>query len=190
MACPARTIRTPASRRHGLIPSSPRTRSPAKTSRRRTSRSYERPRSDPDQLLPQRDVWQASRRPARRKRAFLWVRTLPPPPPTGLIGSLSRTERIYGSGYGTNAAQRGYRAGSLYQRGHGARRGRYLAYGGLATLSRHHISGWGLQMAELQNDDLQLSNAQLLRRRQREHDRVPADRGQRSQAWTISNART
>ncbi len=67
---------------------------------------------------------------------------------------------IYGSGYGTNARNSATAQG-LYVNV-GAAPGRsvisHIAFSNIVTT---HVSGWGLQMAEFQNDNLQLSNLQF-----------------------------
>ena len=96
---------------------------------------------------------------------------------------------IYGSGYGTNALNTAT-AQALYINVGTAPGAGVISHIAVSNIVATHISWWGLQMAELQNDDLQLSNLQFLRCRQRECDRVPADSRATLSAWTIFSART
>jgi hypothetical protein len=65
---------------------------------------------------------------------------------------------IYGSGYGTNVLNANT-AQALYINVGGAPGTGVISHIAISNIVATHISGWGLQMAELQNDDLQLSNA-------------------------------
>ena len=67
---------------------------------------------------------------------------------------------IYGAGYGTNPLNVAA-APALYSMS-APRRVRRFRMLPSANITATHISGWGLQMADLQNDDVQLSNVQLL----------------------------
>ena len=64
---------------------------------------------------------------------------------------------IYGSGYGTNS-RNSATAQALYINVAAAPGAGVISHIALSNIVATHISGWGLQMAELQNDDLQLSN--------------------------------
>jgi Pectate lyase superfamily protein len=64
---------------------------------------------------------------------------------------------IYGSGYGTNS-RNSATAQALYINVADAPGAGVVSHIALSNIVATHISGWGLQMAELQNDDLQLSN--------------------------------
>ena len=66
---------------------------------------------------------------------------------------------IYGSGYGTNA-NNAATAQALYINV-GTSPGAAVSHIAINNISATHISGWGLAMAEFQNDDLQLANAQF-----------------------------
>ena len=65
---------------------------------------------------------------------------------------------IYGSGYGGNPLNAAT-AQALYINVGGAPGTGVISHIAISNIVATHISGWGLQMAELQNDDLQLSNA-------------------------------
>jgi hypothetical protein len=67
---------------------------------------------------------------------------------------------IYGSGYGTNARNSASAQALLVNVGNAPPAG-VISHVAISNVSATHISGWGLQMAELQNDDLQLANAQF-----------------------------
>ncbi|MGC2399475.1 MAG: glycosyl hydrolase family 28-related protein [Acidobacteriaceae bacterium] len=64
---------------------------------------------------------------------------------------------IYGAGYGTNS-RNSPTAQALYINVADAPGPGVISHIALSNIVATHISGWGLQMAELQNDDLQLSN--------------------------------
>jgi hypothetical protein len=64
---------------------------------------------------------------------------------------------IYGAGYGTNPLNVAT-APALYFNV-GTSPGSVISHVAIGNITASHISGWGLQMADLQNDDLQLSNA-------------------------------
>ena len=64
---------------------------------------------------------------------------------------------IYGSGYGTNS-RNSATAQALYINVAAAPAAGVISHIALNNIVATHISAWGLQMAELQNDDLQLSN--------------------------------
>lgn len=64
---------------------------------------------------------------------------------------------IYGSGYGTNS-RNSATAQALYINVGAAPGAGVISHIVMNNIVATHISGWGLQMAELQNDDLQLSN--------------------------------
>ncbi|MGB8538935.1 MAG: glycosyl hydrolase family 28-related protein [Acidobacteriaceae bacterium] len=64
---------------------------------------------------------------------------------------------IYGSGYGTNS-RNSATAQALYINVGAAPGAGVISHIAMNNIVATHISGWGLQMAELQNDDLQLSN--------------------------------
>ena len=64
---------------------------------------------------------------------------------------------IYGSGYGTNS-RNSATAQALYINVANAPAAGVISHIALNNIVATHISAWGLQMAELQNDDLQLSN--------------------------------
>jgi hypothetical protein len=64
---------------------------------------------------------------------------------------------IYGSGYGTNS-RNSATAQALYINVGAAPGAGVISHIAMNNIIATHISGWGLQMAELQNDDLQLSN--------------------------------
>jgi hypothetical protein len=64
---------------------------------------------------------------------------------------------IYGSGYGTNSRNTAS-AQALYINVAAAPAAGVISHIALSNIVATHISGWGLQMAELQNDDLQLGN--------------------------------
>jgi hypothetical protein len=64
---------------------------------------------------------------------------------------------IYGSGYGTNVLNAAG-AQALYINVGTAPGTGFISHIAVSNIVATHISGWGLQMAELQNDDLQLSN--------------------------------
>ncbi len=64
---------------------------------------------------------------------------------------------IYGSGYGTNS-RNSATAQALYINVGAAPGAGVISHIALSNIVATHISSWGLQMAELQNDDLQLSN--------------------------------
>jgi hypothetical protein len=64
---------------------------------------------------------------------------------------------IYGSGYGTNS-RNSATAQALYINVGAAPGAGVISHVSVNNIVATHISGWGLQMAELQNDDLQLSN--------------------------------
>jgi hypothetical protein len=63
---------------------------------------------------------------------------------------------IYGAGYGSNANNTAT-AQALYVNV-GTSPGSLVSHIAFSNIVATHISGWGLQMAELQNDDLELSN--------------------------------
>ena len=63
---------------------------------------------------------------------------------------------IYGSGYGTNANNAATAQALLINVGTSP--GSFISHIHFSNISATHISGWGLQMAELQNDDVQASN--------------------------------
>jgi hypothetical protein len=67
---------------------------------------------------------------------------------------------IYGSGYGTNS-RNSATAQALYINVANAPAAGVISHITLSNIVATHISSWGLQMAELQNDDLQLSNLQF-----------------------------
>jgi hypothetical protein len=64
---------------------------------------------------------------------------------------------IYGSGHGTNS-RNSATAQALYINVAAAPGAGIISHIALSNIVAAHISSWGLQMAELQNDDLQLSN--------------------------------
>jgi hypothetical protein len=64
---------------------------------------------------------------------------------------------IYGSGYGTNS-RNSVTAQALYINVAQAPGAGVISHIAFDNIVATHISSWGLQMAELQNDDLQLSN--------------------------------
>ncbi len=64
---------------------------------------------------------------------------------------------IYGAGHGTNS-RNSATAQALYINVGVAPPAGVVSHIALSNIVATHISGWGLQMAELQNDDLQLSN--------------------------------
>lgn len=64
---------------------------------------------------------------------------------------------IYGSGYGTNS-RNSATAQALYINVAAAPGAGVISHIAMNNIVATHISSWGLQMAELQNDDLQLSN--------------------------------
>jgi Pectate lyase superfamily protein len=64
---------------------------------------------------------------------------------------------IYGSGYGTNS-RNSATAQALYINVANAPAAGVISHIALSNIVATHVSSWGLQMAELQNDDLQLSN--------------------------------
>jgi Pectate lyase superfamily protein len=64
---------------------------------------------------------------------------------------------IYGSGHGTNS-RNDAGAQALYINVATAPGAGVVSHISMSNIVATHISGWGLQMAELQNDDLQLSN--------------------------------
>jgi Pectate lyase superfamily protein len=64
---------------------------------------------------------------------------------------------IYGAGYGTNPLNVAT-APALYFNV-GTSPGSVISHVAIGNITASHVSGWGLQMADLQNDDLQLSNA-------------------------------
>ncbi len=64
---------------------------------------------------------------------------------------------IYGSGYGSNS-RNSASAQALYINVADAPGAGVVSHIALSNIVATHISSWGLQMAELQNDDLQLSN--------------------------------
>jgi hypothetical protein len=64
---------------------------------------------------------------------------------------------IYGAGYGTNS-RNSATAQALYVNVGAAPPAGVVSHIALSNIVATHIAGWGLQMAELQNDDLQLSN--------------------------------
>ena len=86
------------------------------------------------------------------------ARTPPPPPPNGPIEFHISDGTIYGSGYGSNPLNAAT-AQALYINVGGAPGAGVISHIAISNIVATHISGWGLQMAELQNDDLQLSNA-------------------------------
>jgi hypothetical protein len=63
---------------------------------------------------------------------------------------------IYGAGYGSNANNTAT-AQALYINV-GTSPGSFVSHIAFSNIVAAHVSGWGLQMAELQNDDLELSN--------------------------------
>jgi len=63
---------------------------------------------------------------------------------------------IYGAGYGANANNTAT-AQALYINV-STSPGSFISHINFSNISATHISGWGLQMAELQNDDVQASN--------------------------------
>jgi len=63
---------------------------------------------------------------------------------------------IYGAGYGSNANNTAT-AQALYINV-GTSPGSLVSHIAFSNIVAAHVSGWGLQMAELQNDDLELSN--------------------------------
>jgi hypothetical protein len=63
---------------------------------------------------------------------------------------------IYGAGYGTNANNTPTAQALLINVGTSP--GSFISHISYSNISATHISGWGLQMAELQNDDVQASN--------------------------------
>ena len=63
---------------------------------------------------------------------------------------------IYGAGYGTNPLNVAA-APALYFNV-GTSPGSVVSHVAISDITATHISGWGLQMADLQNDDVQLSN--------------------------------
>ncbi len=67
---------------------------------------------------------------------------------------------IYGSGYGSNA-RNAATAQALYVNVGGAPAAGVISHIAFSNIAATHVSGWGLQMAELQNDNLQLSNLQF-----------------------------
>ena len=64
---------------------------------------------------------------------------------------------IYGSGYGTNS-RNSATAQALFVNVANAPAAGVISHIAVSNITATHVSGWGLQMAELQNDDLQLSN--------------------------------
>jgi hypothetical protein len=64
---------------------------------------------------------------------------------------------IYGAGFGTNPLNVAT-APALYFNV-GTSPGSVISHVAIGNITASHVSGWGLQMADLQNDDLQLSNA-------------------------------
>ena len=64
---------------------------------------------------------------------------------------------IYGAGYGTNA-RNASSAQALYINVGTAPPAGTISHVAISNVTATHISSWGLQMAELQNDDLELSN--------------------------------
>jgi Pectate lyase superfamily protein len=64
---------------------------------------------------------------------------------------------IYGSGYGSNS-RNSATAQALYINVAAAPAAGVISHIALSNIVATHISSWGLQMAELQNDDLQLDN--------------------------------
>jgi Pectate lyase superfamily protein len=67
---------------------------------------------------------------------------------------------IYGSGYGTNS-RNSATAQALYVNVANAPAAGVISHIAFSNIVATHISSWGLQMAELQNDDLQASNLQF-----------------------------
>ena len=67
---------------------------------------------------------------------------------------------IYGSGYGSNA-QNSASAQALYINVGTSPGAGVISHIAFSNIVATHISGWGLQMAELQNDDVQASNLQF-----------------------------
>ena len=158
MACLAPTMGTPASKPHGSTRSTAHAHSLPEHHCEQHPQQ-QRHRSDPHQLLQQRDVWPASLRSAPAKESvFVGQDPTTTTTRTGLTGFPYRMARSTDPGMGampstplpprlfiSTWARRRARASSRTSRSQNI----------VAT----HISGWGLQMAELQNDDLQLSTA-------------------------------
>jgi len=67
---------------------------------------------------------------------------------------------IYGSGYGSNA-RNSATAQALYINVDTSPGAGVISHIAFSNIVATHISGWGLQMAELQNDDVQASNLQF-----------------------------
>jgi Pectate lyase superfamily protein len=67
---------------------------------------------------------------------------------------------IYGSGYGTNS-RNSATAQALYVNVANAPAAGVISHIAFSNIVATHISSWGLQMAELQNDDVQASNLQF-----------------------------
>ena len=67
---------------------------------------------------------------------------------------------IYGSGYGTNS-RNSATAQALYINVGAAPAAGVVSHIALSNITASHIASWGLQMAEFNNDDVQLSNVQF-----------------------------